>query len=219
METNETKKINIISPITVVVVVILDIAVVAYGVFAVMKLVESPTASAIFFAAIEVIALIVGILTTREVLSNYVIFRDDELEFTGVDGMNIFDYENIGKIEVQQDTSVSFTKNFVDRHTLLIFTLKDAGLVTIDIGLTTKGTVAKLIKELGNYISPEIITRVKFEKKNKKKNASSAGSKSTESTESVDGAEVAEITGDAADAKITSDAAESEKEEGTEGQG
>ncbi len=164
----ETKKINIISPITVVVVVILDIAVIAYGVFAVMKLIESPTASAIIFAAIEVVALIVGILTTREVFLNFVIFRDDEFEFTGVDGINVFDYENIEKVEIQQDTSVSFTKNFVDRHALLTFTLKDESLVTIDIGLTTKGTVAKLIKELGNHISPESITRTEIKKKNKK---------------------------------------------------
>ncbi len=153
------KFIRVLSPITIAVVAILDIATIAYGIFAINKIIVLRSAISIFFGAIEIFAIIIGILVTKEVFTNGVVFHDDELEFTGIDGENIFSYEEIKSVETYQDTTASLKKNFVDRHSLLIFTLNDDKVATIDIGLTTKGTLQKIVNELANHIDADKITK------------------------------------------------------------
>ena len=93
------KTIRIISPTVTAIVAILDAAVLGYGIFAVVKLVQQFSTMSIIFAVIEVFALVVAILVSKEVLSNGVVFRDDEAEFTGVDDNNIITYDEIAEIE------------------------------------------------------------------------------------------------------------------------
>lgn len=149
------KFIKIISPIQIAVVGILDVAVVAYLIFAIVKLIHNPKASIIFFAAGVVVALVVAFLVTKEVLTNGVIFHDDELEFTGLDSDNIFDYNDIVRVETEKDDKPSFVKNFVDRQSKIILTLRDGKVVTIDIGITTKATLKKVSDEIKSRI-PEL---------------------------------------------------------------
>ena len=151
------KFIRILSPITLAVIAVLDLAVIGFGVFAVQKLFSTQSAAVIFFAVIEIFAIIVGVLVTREVLKNGVIFYDDEFEFTGLDDKNIFSYESISEIETYQDTAASLSKNFVDRHALIIITANDGTVATVDIGLTTKNTLKKIKKELEKHIDKEKI--------------------------------------------------------------
>lgn len=146
------KFIKIISPIQLAVVGVLDIAVVAYLIFAIVKLIHNPKASVIFFAAGVAVALVVAFLVTKEILTNGVIFHDDELEFTGLDSDNVFDYNNIVKVETQKDDKPSLVKNFVDRQSRIILTLKDEKVVTIDIGITTKSTLEKVSTEIKSRI-------------------------------------------------------------------
>lgn len=141
------KKIRIISPAVSVIVAILDAAVLGYGIFAVVKLVEQLSSMSIIFAVIEVFALIVAILVSKEVLSNGVIFRDDEAEFTGVDDNNIIIYEDVHEIEAYKDTAASLTKNFDMRHALIMFTMKDKKVNTIDLGLMPNSTINKILDE------------------------------------------------------------------------
>lgn len=149
------KFIKIISPIQLAVVGILDIAVIAYLIFAIAKLIHNPKTSIIFFAAGVAVALVVAVLVTKEVLTNGVIFHDDELEFTGMDSDNIFDYNDIIKVETEKDEKPSFVKNFVDRQSKIILTLKDEKVVTINIGITTKTTLEKIGDEIKRRI-PEL---------------------------------------------------------------
>lgn len=142
------KFIRILSPITLAVVLFLDAAVIGYGIFAVKQVVRVRSTASIFFAAIEVIAIIVAILVTREILTNGIIFREDEFEISGLDDKNIFDYTNIAQSEVFKDDAPSFVKNFVDRHAMLTLTLKDGEVVSIDIGLCQKHTLEQLQKEI-----------------------------------------------------------------------
>ena len=79
------------------------------------------------------------------------------MEFTGIDENNLFGYEEIEEIETYHDTKASLTKNFVDRHALIIITKKDETVTTIDIGLTTKGTLKKIKKELSKHIEEDKI--------------------------------------------------------------
>ncbi len=149
------KFIRVLSPITLAVITALDIAVFGFGIFALKKLFEELSAAVIFF--IEIFAIVIGILITKEVLKNGISFYEDEMEFTGIDENNLFSYEEIEKIETYHDTKASLTKNFVDRHALIIITKKDETITTIDIGLTTKGTLKKIKKELSKHIEEDKI--------------------------------------------------------------
>lgn len=146
------KFIRILSPIQIFVVGLLDIAVIGYAIFAVKTLAKRQATSVIFFAACVVLAFIVAVLVTKEIVSHGVKFHDDELEFTGIDNDNIFAYEDIVKVETEKDEKASLVKNFVDRQSKIIFTLKDERVVTVYIGITTKSTLKK--------VSDEIISRL-----------------------------------------------------------
>lgn len=147
------KFLRILSPITLIVVAVLDLACIGYGIFAITKLIDYPSANAIIFFACDIVALIIAALVTKETLSNGIKFYDDELEFTIIDNNNIFAYEDIVSVETQKDTKASFTKNFIDRQSQLILTLKDEKIITIDIGLTTKGTLEKAAEEIRSRIN------------------------------------------------------------------
>lgn len=85
-------------------------------------------------------------------LSNGVKFYGDEMEFTGLDNDSIFAYADIEKVETEKDTKPSFVKNFIDRQSKVILTLKDERVVTIDVGLTTKNGLAAIENEINERI-------------------------------------------------------------------
>lgn len=146
------KFMRILSPIQLAVVGILDIAVIGYLFFAIKRLIQNPRTTVIIFTAGVAVALIIAILVTKEVLSHGVKFLDDEMEFTGIDGENIFSYDNIASVETKKDDKASLVKNFVDRQSQIILTLKDGKVVTISIGLTTKSTLKKIGDEIRTRI-------------------------------------------------------------------
>ncbi len=146
------KFLRILSPITLAVVAILDVAVIGYGIYAIKRLIAVQNATIIIFTICDFAALIIAALVTKEVLSNGVKFYSDEMEFTGLDNDSIFAYTDIEKIETEKDTKPSFVKNFVDRSSKVVLTLKDERVVTIDIGLTTKNGLASIEKEINKRI-------------------------------------------------------------------
>mgnify|MGYP006906603603 CR=1 FL=1 len=149
----KNKFLRILSPITLVVVAILDTAVIGYGIHAIKRLIAVQNATIIIFAVCDLAALIIAALVTKEVLSNGVKFYGDEMEFTGLDNDSIFVYADIEKVETERDTKPSFVKNFIDRQSKVILTLKDERVVTIDVGLTTKNGLKKIEDEINNRIS------------------------------------------------------------------
>lgn len=153
----EKKFIRILSPITIAVITALDLAVIGFAVFAVKKLIEMPNAASIFFAVVEIFAIITGFLVLKETLKNGVVFYKDKFEFTGLDDNNIFYYSDIAEIETYQDTKASLKKNFIDRHTLVIITLNNKKVITADIGLCTKKSLKKIKNELAKHIDKEMI--------------------------------------------------------------
>lgn len=146
------KFLRILSPITLAVVAILDAAVIGYGIYAIKRLIAVQNATIIIFTICDFAALIIAALVTKEVLSNGVKFYSDEMEFTGLDNDSIFAYADIEKVETEKDTKPSFVKNFVDRSSKVVLTLKDERVVTIDIGLTTKNGLAAIEKEINERI-------------------------------------------------------------------
>lgn len=91
------KFIRILSPITLIVIALLDIAVISFAVFSVKKIIEVQNLYSIFFAAIEILAIIVAVLVTKETIGNGIVFYEDRLEFTGIDDKNVFLYGDIAR--------------------------------------------------------------------------------------------------------------------------
>lgn len=148
----KNKFIRIISPIALAVVIVLDIGVIAYGVFAVKNLMQRVTTLSIIFALCIILAVVVAVLTTRETVRNGVIFRENEMEFTGLDNDNIFKYEDIKNIAYVKDEKPSFVKNFIDRQSRIVLTFQDDKVVTVDIGITTKNKLKEIEKEITDRI-------------------------------------------------------------------
>ena len=130
-------------------------AVIGYGIFAIKKIIQAPRGPVIFFALCELVALVIAVLVTKETFSNGVKFYDDEMEFVGLDSENIFNYDDVLEVRTEKDTATSFTKNFIDRQSKIILTLKDDKIITIDIGITTKNALAEIEKEIKSRVGIE----------------------------------------------------------------
>lgn len=144
--------IRVISPISFCVITVLDIAIIAFGVFAYQKITADKNIYNIMFVGIEVVAFIIGILASKEVVSNGVKFEYTKMEFTGLDENNIFEYKNIERIETNKDTKASLRKNFVDRYSSIIIHQTDGTVTTIELGLTTLKTLTKIEEEINKRI-------------------------------------------------------------------
>lgn len=142
------KYIRIISPATLIVVSILDIGVIGFTIFAIKQLVFRVNTISVLFALGIALAIPLAIMTTIETVKHRVIFRESELEFTGIDSDNIFEYDKIKNLACVKDEKASFVKNFMDRASRLVFTMESGEVITIDIGITTKGKLNEIEKEI-----------------------------------------------------------------------
>lgn len=146
------KLIRTISPITLAVVVAFDAATIGYLVYAVQKIMNNRDGWIIVFAAIMVLALLLAIFLTADMLRTGVIFRQDEVEFNNLDDNNVFCYKDIVKVETNRDEKASLRKNFVDRYSMVILYLADDSVVTLELGLTTGKKLNKIRTEIENRI-------------------------------------------------------------------
>ena len=144
----KNKFYRIISPVTLLVVIALDAAVAAYAVFAVKKLIQNVSVYSVLFAIIDLFAIVVAVLVSKYVVSQGIVFGDNSFEFTALDDNNIFAYADIEGIETQRDDKASLTKNFDDRHSIIILTIKGGKTVAVDIGLTGKKKLLQIKNEI-----------------------------------------------------------------------
>lgn len=147
------KEIKILSPLTMLVVLLLDLSVVAVTVFAIIKLLDEVAPMSIAFAFMDLMAVIIAILVTKEIVSNKIVFYETGFELVGLDNDNKYEYKNIEKIEYEKDDKASFTKNFNDRHAMLILHLKDNKLASLDLGLITKKKLLTIAREIENRLN------------------------------------------------------------------
>ena len=129
----KNKLYRIISPVTLLVVLALDAATVAYAVFAVKKLIQNVSVYSVLFAIIDLFAIVV--------------------EFTAHDENNVFNYDDVENIKIHKDTKASLKKNFNDRQSQVIITLKNGGVVTVDIGLTSMKKLKKIENEINSHLN------------------------------------------------------------------
>lgn len=149
----KNKFYRIISPVTFLVVLVLDISVIAYAVFAVKKLLENLSVYSVIFAIIDLFAIVVGALVSKYVISQGIVFNETSFEFTALDENNIFNYDDIASIKISKDTKASLKKNFNDRQSQIIIEEKDGKVTTVDIGLTSMKKLKKIENEILSHIN------------------------------------------------------------------
>lgn len=173
------KFIRILSPLTLAIVILLDLAVIGYGIFAIYRLSQVRTAATVIFALIEVAAIVIAVLTTRETVKNGLLLRANDFEFTGMDKDNVYAYDQIKDIAGYKDEAPSLVKNFIDRHAVLTLTLTDGSTVLMDLGLCKKRTLEQVQKALCkrcgvDYQPPTVKTKLEFKSLRKRGEAEKA---------------------------------------------
>ena len=146
------KFISVISPISLSVVLLFDAAVAYYTYIAVKKVVTENSTFALIFILLQLAAVVIAALTTREVLRHGVRITDKYVEFTALDSDNKVRFDEIESIAVQKDTKASLRKNFVNRYSSLIFYLNDDTVLTVELGLTTKRKLAQIESEINSRL-------------------------------------------------------------------
>jgi len=106
----KNKLYRIISPVTLLVVLALDAATVAYAVFAVKKLIQNVSVYSVLFAIIDLFAIVVAVLVSKYVVSQGIVFGDETFEFTAHDENNVFNYDDV---EIT-DTLSKEVKRYID---------------------------------------------------------------------------------------------------------
>lgn len=144
--------IRVISPFTAFVSVLLDVAVIFYFNYLIQKINKDMDIWTIMFVVIELLAIAIAVAVSVEVLKNGVKFSQNQMEFTGIDDNNTFEYDNIDHIETSRDTKASLRKNFVDRYSHILIYTKDGNITTITLGLTTNKTLKKIENEINERI-------------------------------------------------------------------
>lgn len=148
----DKKFIRTVSPLTFFAVLFFDVCAAAMCVISVKKLLCESGFYTVGFVIISIITACVAVVTTVQILKNGVRFDEEGAEFTGVDKNNVFLYSDIASISSHKDTATSLKKNTVDRYSSLIFEMKDGTVATVELGLTTKRTLAKIEKEIKKRI-------------------------------------------------------------------
>lgn len=142
------KFFRIISPLTLSIVLVLDAAIIIFAVFSIRKLMSFANFYAVLFGIFELVAIVLGVLVTKDVVTQGIKFRESELEFTHIDENNIFSYTDIVGVDFAKDKKVSLIKNFRDRQSKIILTLADGREVTVDIGITSDKTLEDAVGEI-----------------------------------------------------------------------
>ena len=121
----------------------------------------------VIFAIIEIAAIVIAVLTTKETVKNGLLLRATDFEFTGMDKDNVYAYNQIKDITGYKDEAPSLVKNFIDRHAVLTLTLTDDTTVLLDLGLCQKRTLEAVQKALCercgvDYHPPTVKTKLEF---------------------------------------------------------
>ena len=148
MKGKNYKFVRCVSIFALAVAIILDTACAVFSVYSIISLRERADFWGIAFVVIMLFSDALGVLFTKETLSNGVKFFDDYVEFTGIDENNVYKYSDIERVEATRDTKASFRKNFVDRYSNVTLYLKDESVVCIQLGLTSGKTLKKITDEL-----------------------------------------------------------------------
>ncbi|MBQ7739849.1 MAG: hypothetical protein IJT65_01250 [Eubacterium sp.] len=151
----KNKMIRIISPMTTVIIALLDLGAIFLLVLAFKSVEHKTSVITVILIIITFTNIIVAIKTTIELFLNGVLFKEKSVEFTGLDKNNTYYYKNIIDVASHKDTKSSLKKNYVERYSSLILTLDDGSVATVELGYTTKRKLNKIENELNKRIKKD----------------------------------------------------------------
>ena len=144
----ENKFIRIVQPLTLMFLVVLDIAAAALFILAIIRVKNAATFHAVASLIINIVVLVTAVISTIQSLKSGVKLNDESLEFTGLDNDNTYNYSDIKKAEAVKDTKASFKKNYVERYSSIILYLNDDSVATIELGYTSKKRLNQILDEI-----------------------------------------------------------------------
>ena len=100
----KNKLSRIISPVTLLIVLALDAATVAYAVFAVKKLIQNVSVYSVLFAIIDLFAIVDTVLESKYVETQGIVIGDKTFEFTAHVENNVYNYDDVENIKIHKDT-------------------------------------------------------------------------------------------------------------------
>lgn len=161
------KFIRILSVPTLIIILLADLAVLFFAVFAVDRLIQTPSILVIIIAVVEVFAIVVSVLVTKEIFTEGLALYNDHFDFPGIDDGGSMQYDEITDITCEKDTKASLTKNFTDRHAFITFETKSHDLRTVDLGLVSVRTLENVTRTLCRRCNVEFKSANTSPKKNK----------------------------------------------------
>lgn len=147
--------IRIMPPSSFIIALLCDITSVIILFTAVIRIIHRAEFIYICLAIIGTALLFIGILTTKELLSCGVSFKEDVLIFTGLDKNNEYRYKEISEIETYKDTKASLRKTLVERYSSVIIHLKNGDVATVELGITTKRKLKRIENEINERIKKD----------------------------------------------------------------
>lgn len=149
----EKKFIRVISPFSLAVTLVSDIAVIVLARLAIDRLKVTVDAYSIIFIAVIAFSAVLACGLSVQLFRNGVKFDMEKMEFTAIDDNNVFYYKEIEKIETIRDTKASLRKNLVDRYSRIIIYTVNNEVATIELGLTTNRVLKKIEQEIQKRIN------------------------------------------------------------------
>lgn len=149
----EKKFIRVISPFSLAVTLVSDIAVIVLARLAIDRLKVTVDAYSIIFIAVIAFSAVLACGLSIQLFRNGVKFDMEKMEFTAIDDNNVFYYKEIEKIETIRDTKASLRKNLVDRYSRIIIYTVNNEVATIELGLTTNRALKKIEQEIQKRIN------------------------------------------------------------------
>lgn len=149
----EKKFIRVISPFSLAVTLVSDIAVIVLARLAIDRLKVTVDAYSIIFIAVIAFSAVLACGLSIQLFRNGVKFDMEKMEFTAIDDNNVFYYKEIEKIETIRDTKASLRKNLVDRYSRIIIYTVNNEIATIELGLTTYRALKKIEQEIQKRIN------------------------------------------------------------------
>lgn len=149
----EKKFIRVISPFSLAVTLVSDIAVIVLARLATDRLKVTVDAYSIIFIAVIAFSTVLACGLSIQLFRNGVKFDMEKMEFTAIDDNNVFYYKEIEKIETIRDTKASLRKNLVDRYSRIIIYTVNNEVATIELGLTTNRALKKIEQEIQKRIN------------------------------------------------------------------
>ena len=134
----EDKFIRTVPPLSLAIIAVFDAVSLFFCGLAAVALWRERTFFTAAFMLMMLVDIVIAVRATHNVWQSGVLFEQDAVPFTALDGNNGFRYNEVNSAEVYKDSRVSLKKTYTERYSSVILHLTDCSTVTVELGATTK---------------------------------------------------------------------------------